>query len=313
MNTMSNLHRLLPALVLTAGCIGTFDPGTGEGPGPVDEPPPDAAPGGDPGEDPVDAGGGPVDPQTRALFDDTVAPVLIGKCTACHGGPGTSPLKFVPTDATALYDTVSSYDVLVGAFDPAAAPLLTRLVPGPHYDVVYTPEEAAAITAWLDAERAARAGGGEPPPPTGGESPGQASRRIISEWSGCMALADWEAEEVAPLWANLGSSEGPCIRCHVNGQASFIATDDAPRMFNLVASDPYFLLTFFAADVSDVASAKMVINYDEFVRVATGAPPFTEHPQFDTQSDAMAALERFYQRTVARQTAGTCDPPRINP
>jgi hypothetical protein len=294
-----------------AGCQGLFVPESGD-------PGSDPLVGADAGTLPpppplVDAGGGgPVDPAARALFDDTVLPALQAKCVVCHGGPGTSPLKFLPADLTATYDTVSSYTQLVGGFDPASAPLLTRVVPGPHYDATYTPEEAAALAAWLDAERAARAGGGGPPP-TGGESPGQASQRIIAEWSGCMELAAWDAEGVAGEWANLGSSEGPCIRCHVNGQASFIATDDSARMFNVVSSDPYFLLTFFAADVTDVANAKMVVNYDEFVRVATNAPPFLEHPQFDTQNDALTALERFYQRTLARQAAGQCDPPRITP
>jgi hypothetical protein len=299
-------------LVLTAaGCQGSLDPGSYDPGGS----PPDAPPGDDPGDDPGGSpggggGGGGDAAAARALFETTVAPMLSAKCVACHGGPGTSPLKFVPADASALYDTVTSYDRLVAGFDPAGAPLYTRLVPGPHNGVSYTSDEAAALAAWLTAERDARASGGTPPPPAG-ESPGQASSRLISEWSGCMELAAWDAEGVASAWANLRSSEGPCIRCHVNGQASMIATDDSTRMFDVVASDPYFLLTFFSADVTDVASAKMVVNHDEFVRVATNAPPFLEHPQFDPQNDAMAALERFYQKTLARQAAGTCDAPRI--
>jgi hypothetical protein len=308
---MSRLDTTVIALLLiSAGC----DPGTYNG---TEEPPPED-PGDDPGTDPgTDPGDPPGDPgdggaAARALFDATVAPTLQATCAGCHGGPGTSPLKFVPADPGSLYDTVTSYDRLVAGFDKAAAPLYTRLVPGPHYDLTYTADEAAAVAAWLDAELEARSGGG-PPPPTGGESPGQASDRIIGEWSGCMELAAWDAEGVAAEWANLPSNEGTCIRCHVNGQASMIATDDSARMFDVVASDPYFMLTFFAADVTDVANAKMVVNYDEFVRVATNAPPFLEHPQFDVENDAIAALERFYQKTVERKAAGLCDPPRITP
>jgi cytochrome c553 len=294
-------------LALTAaGCHpGSYDPGTGG----------DAGDGRDPdGQDPADAGGpgGGSAAAARALFDDTVAPTLEAKCVACHGGAGTSPLKFVPADANALYDTVTSYDRLVGSFDKASAPLLVRLVPGPHNGVSYTSDEAAALTTWLDAELSARRSGGGPPPPVT-ETPGQASARLISEWSGCMELAAWDAEGVASKWANLSSSEGPCIRCHVNGQANMIATDDSTHMFNVVASSPYFLLTFFSADVSEVASAKMVVNYDVFERVANSTPPFLEHPQFDTQNGAIAALERFYQKTLVRKAAGTCDPSRITP
>ena len=306
---MSRIDTTVIALLLiSAGCDpGTYHGGDEE---PVPEPDPGEDPGTDPGDPPGDPGGGAA--AARALFDDTVAPTLQAKCTACHGGPGTSPLKFVPADPGSLYDTVTSYDGLVAGFAKNSAPLYTRLVPGPHYDLTYTADEAAAIAAWLDAELEARSGGGAPPP-TGEESPGQASKRVISEWSGCMELAAWDAEGVAAEWANLSSNEGTCIRCHVNGQASMIATDDSARMFNVVASDPYFMLTFFAADVTDVASAKMVVNYDEFVRVATNAPPFLEHPQFDVENDAIAALERFYQKTVERKAAGLCDPPRITP
>jgi cytochrome c553 len=309
---MSSTHHILSvALAAALSAIACVTP-----PEPADDPGTDPLPGDDdPGGD--DPGGDdpdptPVDPAVRALFDDTVAPVVSAKCAGCHGGPGTSPLKFVPPALGTMYDVVTSYGQLVGGFDTTSATLYARIVPGPHYGSVYTVDEAAAMTAWLDAERAARAGGGEPPPPVG-EGPGQVSNRLIAEWSGCMELAAWDAEGVAAAWAELRSSEGPCIRCHVNGQASFIATDDSTRMFNVVSSNRYFLLSFFAADVADLAAAKMVINYDAFVRVATGAPPFNEHPQFDTENDAITALEAFYQKTLARQQAGACDPSRITP
>jgi hypothetical protein len=310
---MSPIHLALSlALAMTASACVTAPERPGDDPS-GDDPSGDDPGGDDPGgDDPTPPPGDPIDPAVRALFDDGVAAVVQAKCAGCHGGPGTSPLKFVPTDLAAMYDTVTSYTQLVGGYDAASAALYARIVPGPHYGAVYTDAEAAAMTGWLDAERAARAGGGEPPPPAG-EGPGQVSNRLIAEWSGCMERASWDAEGVAVAWAELRSSEGPCIRCHVNGQASFIATDDSARMFDLVTSNRYFLLSFFAADVSDLATAKMVINYDAFQRVATGAPPFLEHPQFDTQNDAMTALEVFYQRTLARQQAGQCDPPRVTP
>jgi hypothetical protein len=306
---MSRIHLILSLtlglVALASACVtpqaSSGDPGSDPPPG-GDDPGDD-----DPGTPPGDEPGDPT--SARPLFDEGVASVLQAKCAGCHGGPGTSPLKFIPADTASMYGTVTSYTQLVGGFDTASASLYARIVPGPHYGASYTGDEAAKMAAWLDAERAARGGGGDPPPL--GEGPGQVSARLIAEWSGCMELAAWDAEGVAAAWANLRSSEGPCIRCHVNGQASFLATDDSARMFNLVTSNQYFLLTFFAADVADVANAKMVINYDEFVRVATNQPPFLEHPQFDTQNDAITALENFYQRTLARQAAGTCNPPRI--
>ncbi len=256
----------------------------------------------------------------KPLFDSTVAPVLEAKCSnaACHGGSGTSPLKFLPPAMADYYGVVVSYDDrVVGYFDKGVAPMLKRIAPGPHYPppgtttpVAYTPAEITAIQDWMDAEIAARSGGGEPPPP-GLPTPGELSRQLISEWSGCMSLQIWNEEGVAEAWANKGSGEGPCIRCHVNGQASMIATDDSERMFNILVTNKYFMLTYFAADVTDLSAGAMMVNYDNMMRVGDGEYPHTQHPGFNVDGEAMDRLNSFYTRTMERKLAGTCDPPRL--
>lgn len=290
-----------------AGCTGSFFSG-GMGPDPMGDDDDDMPPAPDAGVvNPPPAG------NAKPLFDSTVAPIMAASCASagCHGGTGTSPLKFLPADMASYYDVLTSYDDrVVGYFDKAVAPILTKMVPGPHY-ATYTQAEITAISEWLDAEVTAR-NGGTPPPPTG-TTPGELSKQLMAEWSGCMDLSTWNANNVAVEWAGLGSSEGPCIRCHVNGQASMIATDDSPYMFEVLTTSKYFMLTYFTPNVSDLANGKMEINYDEFVRVATNVYPFLEHPQFDTDSEAMAALEAFYDATMARKAAGTCDPPRLLP
>jgi hypothetical protein len=302
MTTLRNTLLALGSLALVA-CDGGLYTGPGGNP-PVDPPAdsPDAGPI-DPGADPSE------------LFNERVAPVLQAQCSAagCHGGTGTSPLKFLPAEMTGYYDVVVSYDDrVVGYFDKTSAPLIKMVSPGPHYTASYTPAQLADIEAWLDAELEARNTGTDPPP--GGTpplTPGEASKQLIAEWSGCMDLTTWNANNVAEEWANLGSGEGPCIRCHVNGQASFIATDDSERMYEVLTTNKYYLLSYFAPNVTDVANAKMEINYQAFERVANGEYPHTEHPGFNLDSDAMVALELFYDATMARKAAGTCDPPRI--
>jgi hypothetical protein len=253
----------------------------------------------------------------RAMFDADVAPVLQTQCAieACHGGVGTSPLKFLPGTMAEYYVVVTSYeDRVVGYFDKTVAPMLNRIVPGPHYTAMFTDVEAQKVAAWLDAELAARSAGTPTPPQGGGTpqpTPGQVSAQLIAEWSGCMNLADWNQENVAEAWAYLGSGEGPCIRCHINGQASFIATDESERMFNILTTNRYFMLSYFVPNVTDLTNAKMEINTTSFQRVGDSLYPHLQHPNFDENGDAMDALIRFYNATVARKTAGTCDPPRI--
>jgi hypothetical protein len=300
---------VIASLGLLVGCDGGL---YGGGNGNNNDPDPD---GGITVEEP-DAGGGGGDENAKPLFDSTVAPLLQAKCSAaaCHGGAGTDPLKFLPPNLADYYDVVVSYDDrVVGYFDKTSAPLITMIVPGPHYPgATYTADEQATIEAWLDAELEARSTG--EPPPTGEDpplTPGQASKQLISEWSGCMSLQIWNEENVAGLWANKGSGEGPCIRCHINGQASFIATDQSEDMFNVVVTNKYFMLSYFQADVTDMSNPMMIVNYDNFQRVGDGVFPHTQHPGFNPDGDAMDALIRFYDRTMERKALGQCDPPRL--
>jgi hypothetical protein len=250
----------------------------------------------------------------RMLFDTTVAPIIMAKCSngACHGAPGQDPLRFVPAGPiTAYYDTVTSYTQVVADFQKSQAPLLNRLVPTPHFGLTYDAAETMAIEVWLDAEYAWRSTTTNPiPMPTG---PGAIEEQLIQEWSGCMDLATFTTENVAEEWAYLDSGEGYCLRCHFNGYEGFIASDETTRVFNILTTDRTQMRGYFAPDLTDMANPKMVINTQVITRVANGLPPNIEHPRFDEVSTAMDALNRFYTATMARKAAGTCDPPRMPP
>ncbi len=123
---------LLAALV--AGCVGTLTP--------VDDD--DTGGGGD-----DDTGGGSV---ARQMFDDDVAPLLQATCASCHAGTGgvVAPKFLGTTGITGYYANVVGQTALVGAFNPAAATLLTK---GAHSSArAWTTTESDTITMWLLAE-----------------------------------------------------------------------------------------------------------------------------------------------------------------
>jgi hypothetical protein len=271
----------------------------------------------DPTEDPTPMPGNPL-LDAEVLFNDTVRPIMQAKCSAtvCHGGTDVSPLKFCPDVPAQYHVVITGYATqLTGYFDKAVAPIIHKVYPGPHPGVMYDAADIAKIEAWLDAEKAARQDPNNPNPnpnPTG-PSPGEISEQLMTEWSGCMNLAEWNQLEVAQAWAAKGSGEGPCIRCHINGQASFIATDESERMFNVLTTSRFFMSTFFVANVVDLANAKMEVNRPEFERVGNNLYPHIEHPSFNVDGNAMTKLVDFYNLTMARKAAGTCDPPRLPP
>jgi hypothetical protein len=123
-------------LILLAGCdLGTVAITGG----------PNPTPGVDGGTTP--GGGG------MALFTSSVYSTLQGKCVGCHT---TSPNpNFCAADATTAYGLIVALPAVVGTFDPATAPILTTIAAG-HNGVTYATTDISSITAWLNAEKAAR-------------------------------------------------------------------------------------------------------------------------------------------------------------
>jgi hypothetical protein len=188
------------------------------------------------------------------------------------------------------------------------------MVPGPHQGRTYTADEQMKVQAWLAQEVTERSTTpGDPPPGPGEETPAQATARIISEWSGCLKLEDFTALNFGPSWANKGSNQGNCEQCHTSGAYGFKANDDNAGMYETLTTNKYYMMAYFAPDISDLANAKMVPNYPNFVRVGLRQVPHQEHPSFNTNlnDQAMQTLQQLYDRTMGYKTAGTCGPPRI--
>lgn len=296
-----SIRYLLAAVLLAGGCVGDLTP-VADDDGDDDGSGPDAG----------NTGGA----EARAMFDRDVFPILSAKCGAgCHLTTSSSSTPFVATSVDQGWITAVGFDSVVGNFTTVGAPIYTKVVPGPHQGRTYTPDEQAKITAWLAQEvedRSTGTGGGDGGTP-GTETPAQATARIISEWSGCLKQTDFEAIGFGVAWANKGSNQGNCEQCHTSGAYGFKANDDNIGMYETLSTNKYYMMAYFAPDISNLADAKMMPNYPNFIRVGQRQVPHQEHPAFNTDPNdaAFLKLQELYDLTMGYKTAGTCGPPRI--
>lgn len=296
-----SIRYLLAAVLFAGGCVGDLTPVAD-----------------DDGDDDVtpDAGGN-TGGVARQMFESDVFPILAAKCGAgCHLTTSASSTPFVATAVATAYVTATGFDSVVGNYTTTGAAIYTKVVPGPHNAKTYTADEQMKITAWLAQEVTERTGPGPGPGPgPSEETPAQATARIISEWSGCLKLEDFTALNFGPSWANKGSNQGNCEQCHTSGAYGFKANDDNAGMYETLSTNKYYMMAYFAPDISDpnLANAKMVPNYTNFQRVGLRQVPHQEHPSFNTNLNdaAFQTLQQLYDRTMGYKTAGTCGPPRI--
>ena len=297
------------AVMGMVGCVGTFEPGPGDS-----DPDPDPVP--DPDDTDPPPGGDPPGTTTNAkpLFDENVYPVIAAKCISCHNsaGPSGNVTGFVNANPAEGYNTVIGYTAVVGNFTAATAAILTKVSAG-HQGVVYTADESAGITAWLDKEVELR-NGDLPPPEEGDESPSEATLRVLREWSGCMNIDNFNLANMAEAWGDMNTENNQqCENCHVSGAEGFIASQQADPFFNVIATNRYYMLQYFTVDLTQgTALARMMINTSSFFNVSRGEDPPRQHPRFDAEDNqGMQALQQFYDLTMARKQAGTCDPARL--
>lgn len=240
----------------------------------------------------------------RAIYKDTVHPIVAAKCSAagCHATAGvTGMYGFAVPDADASYDQVTALPTLVGAYTPGSAGLLTK-IEASHKDVAYSAQDTASITAWLARELEARAGDPSQPPLVDPVA-------TLRAWSGCMSLPNFEAANMAIAWSTLAATNNQaCKSCHGSGAFAFMSgAGDAPIFFDTITTQQDLLLKYFTVD----ASGGVVINTGAMTNAGTA---IVGHPRFNpTTNIGMDALQELYDLTVQRQAAAACDPPRLPP
>jgi hypothetical protein len=298
-----SIRYLLVAVLLAGGCVGDLTP----------------TPGDDDGDDDVTGpdGGGNNGGLARQMYERDVHPIMTAKCGAgCHLTTSSSSTPFVAANVADAWITAVGFESVVGNFTTTGAPIWTKVVPGPHNARTYTTDEQAKITAWLAQEVADRSNVGPGTDGGGGpitETPAQATARIISEWSGCLKQTDFETLGFGEAWANKGSNQGNCEQCHTSGAYGFKANDDNAGMYTTLSTNKYYMMAYFSPDISDLANAKMVPNFPNFIRVGQRQVPHQEHPAFNTDPDdqAFQTLQQLYDLTMGYKLAGTCGPPII--
>lgn len=142
-------------------------------------------------------------------------------------------------------------------------------------------------------------------PPTPDAPPALTPKQVLEQWSGCMTLTDFQTANMTEAWSTLTASNNQlCRNCHGEGGYSFITSPDETLFFTTITEHSFYLLKFFSVQGADV-----VVNTGSFQNAAV---TLTSHPRFDPTNNAgVIALKTFYDATLARKTANTCDPPRL--
>jgi hypothetical protein len=279
---------LFGALALTAlGCDGSFDsngtglPSAGADAGVVEE---------------ADAAETSELSTAQALFEANVRPNIAATCNpagACHGSQDPA---FVSADPVSAYSTINNHrDILYPGYIADGATLITY-GDGTHQGALFSDDDVGAIQAWL-AQEAIDASGNV------------VTASALAVWSGCMELADWDAQNVASLWANKDAqNQGNCEACHNLGGDGFIASDQSERVFDVITTSPAFMPSYFTLDAT---GTNVVINRARLEKVGNQLAPHESHGAFLVDGNPMAALQEFYDLTMARKNAGLCGPPRF--
>ena len=181
----------------------------------------------------------------QALFEANVRPIVTATCGAagCHGTQDPAFISAQPTDA---YATINMHrDALYPGYESAGSPLILNGTGGGHHLADFSADDLSAIQAWL-AQEAIDAGGG----------PVTASAMAI--WSGCMKLEQWDALNVASLWADKDAQgQGDCDACHNLGADGFIASNQSQRVFDVITQSPALMPSYFTLSAS---GQEVVVN-----------------------------------------------------
>jgi hypothetical protein len=308
MMTIKHILLVAVASLGAVGCVGDLqgtdpDPGTGSDPGT----------GGD---------------TAKTQYEAAVAPVLTAKCAGCHtaGHPSGNTTGFVDSNAATAYATITGYVAVVGSFDAATAPVLTKIAAG-HNNVTYTSAELGKITTWLNAEIQERnpgvgTGGGTGSGSGSGtgqtETASQANKRLLKQWSGCMTKTDFDTANMA---GNVGgwqtNNNQECDNCHATGSEGMIASRDVAgggqTFFNVISQHSAYMQQYFIVDMTGgTATAAVKMNRASFDGVSTRKAPHVEHPTFDSTDNGrgIQAISQFYTLTMAHvATPATCEVP----
>lgn len=246
-------------------------------------------------------------PPEQLAFEAGAHAAIIARCGAaeCHGDrPGTQgPTRFALPEIQPSYYAVLSFYSVTGTFTRAHAQVLTLGLAGAHHAAMYTPDEATAVTAWLDSEVAARYGVSAFDAP----SVSDAMVAQIDLYRGCMRLEDVETSQLASAWADRTTASGPrCLECHVAAAGDFAMSDTSAGMLGILQGRASRFLQYLSPFVFGSTDVVLQPNDLTMLRVGAGDGPHAGHPRFDYDPLSANALAQFHQLTSNRVFTG-CD------
>jgi mono/diheme cytochrome c family protein len=258
------------------GCVGNYAPGTPGTPGTPSQPIAMISP----------------NATARQMFDQTVAPLLQATCAGCHAGAGASGAPvFLGAGPGAFYTSLVSDARFVNAA-PAQSELLTQ---GKHEGPALTPDQGAAVEAWLTKETAERSNLPPPPPPS------NLSQRSLDTFGTCMTLDDYTSSGMGDLQnQTTAGNGGSCVSCHQTGMYVFLSNSPQAN-FDRLHTMPW-IMKFAIADVGPDGSFRDIVAANRF----RDRGQETGHPAYTLSAARATALSDFFTRTYAHYKAGGC-------
>jgi cytochrome c553 len=296
------MRKLLTVAMLgLVGCVGDL--------GPVNEPsdtdPPIPPPSGE--------------KTARAAFDADVYGTIDAKCGGCHennatkgGAPVTS--GFVGRPASGAYDIIVTFPNVHGNF-ASTAKILTYVTQQGHQGISYSTDEATKIQNWLALELAERAN--DPGTGTGPEGPGQATARLLGEFSACMTQTDFDAANMPEACGRMQATNNQeCDNCHNNGGDGHVASRLSNQFFTIMSQHSTYLQKYFmVAGAENPSTAKIDRNVPMFEAVLGRTGMYFEHPAVDNpaNNECTQAMQQFLGLVQAKITAGAaaCGPSKL--
>jgi hypothetical protein len=271
--------------VATAGCLGTYTPGTAGTP---------ATPG-TPGNSGSGGGGGSATPSLMAkqLFDTNVAPILAAACAGCHAGSGaTTGPTFLGTSGSDYYGKLLSDPRFVNN-TPATSLILTK---GAHEGPALSVTQGNAVQEWLQQEVVER-GATLPSPPT--TSTDQAANEL-QKFANCMSLTDFNSTGMNTLYNQAVNGGDTCNSCHGSGDYVLL-TPSATQTWSALHTMPY-VLKFAVAAINSDGSFKDIVPANRFLDRGKEIG----HPAFTLTTARATALTNFFNLSYQHYKAGSC-------
>jgi hypothetical protein len=229
------------------------------------------------------------------MFDQTVSPFLQSTCAGCHSGMGMqgAPVFLGASQAT-FYNSLVSDARFVNS-SPQQSELLTQ---GKHEGPALTPDQGAAIEAWLTKENQERGNLPAAPPPT------NLAARELTNFGNCMALADFTSTGMGDLQnQTTAGNGGSCVSCHQTGLYVYLSNTPSAN-FDRLHTMPW-LLKFANASVNPDGSFADVVASNRFADRGKEAG----HPAYTLTTARAKALTDFFNLTYTKYKAGNCTPP----